>query len=137
MIGFEQDASKLLADISALPERLRVRFMAASKVTAERLEREMQARLRRQLGPGATGRSVESISHREAYDHNGYVVLTDRNPFANLPLWLEKGTKPGKRKNRARTQPRPFWWASIELEAPGHERLIRETWDSLAAEVNQ
>ncbi len=135
-ISIDMDASGLLRDIAALPERMRVRFMQASRETAEALEREMRARLQRQLSPSATGATVASIVHRQAYDGNGYVVLTERNPYPNLPLWLEKGTQPGKRKNFARTQRRPFFYASIALEAPGHERRIKDAWNSLASELN-
>ncbi len=131
------DAAALLQDITRLPERMRVRFLRESQTTAEQLEREMRARLARQLSPAATGASVESIKHRLAYDGNGYVVLTERNPYPNLPLWLEKGTKPGKRKNFARTQPRPFFYASILLEAPGHQRRIRDAWNDLSSEINR
>lgn len=135
-ISIDMDASGLLRDIAALPERMRVRFMRASQQTAQALEREMKARLQRQLSPAATGATVASIEHREAYDGNGYVVLTERNPYPNLPLWLEKGTQPGKRRNFARTKARPFFYASIELEAPGHERRIINAWNSLASELN-
>lgn len=135
-ISIDMDASGLLRDIAALPERMRVVFMRASQDTAQALEREMKARLQRQLSPSATGATVESITHRIAHDGNGYVVLTERNPYPNLPLWLEKGTQPGKRRNFARTQRRPFFYASIELEAPGHRRRIIDAWNSLASELN-
>lgn len=136
-ITIDMDSTALLRDIAALPERMRVRFMRASQTTAQALEREMKARLQRQLSPSATGATVASITHRVAYDGNGYVVLTERNPYPNLPLWLEKGTSPGKRRNFARTQRRPFFYASIELEAPGHERRIRDAWNDLASELNR
>jgi hypothetical protein len=131
------DAAALLQDITRLPDRMRVRFLRESRTTAERLEREMQSRLQRQLSPSATGQTVQSITHRLAHDGNGYVVLTERNPFPNLPLWLEKGTQPGKRKNFARTQRRPFFYASIELEAPGHERRIADAWNDLSMELGR
>lgn len=133
----QADNSALLRDINALPERMRARFMRASQQTAQALEREMKARLQRQLSPAATGTTVASITHRVAHDGNGYVVLTERQQFPNLPLWLEKGTQPGKRRNFARTQRRPFFYASVELEAPGHERRIKDAWNDLAAELNQ
>lgn len=136
-ISITIDTEPLLRDIAALPERMRVRFMQASRETAEALEREMKARLQRQLSPSATGATVDSITSRQAYDGNGYVVLTERNPYPNLPLWLEKGTQPGKRKNFARTQRRPFFYASIELEAPGHRRRIVDAWNDLAGELNR
>ncbi len=135
-ISMDMDISGLLRDINALPEQMRVRFMRASQTTAITLEREMKARLQRQLSPTATGTTVASITHRVAHDGNGYVVLTERQQFPNLPLWLEKGTQPGRRKNFARTQRRPFFYASVELEAPGHERRIVDAWNSLASELN-
>ncbi len=135
-IMMDMDASGLLRDIARLPERMRARFMQASRETAEALEREMKARLERLLSPAATGATVESIQHRIAHDGNGYVVLTERNPYPNLPLWLEKGTQPGKRRNFAHTPRRPFFYASVELEAPGHVRRIKDAWNSLASELN-
>lgn len=135
-ISMDMDASGLLRDLAILPERMRARFMQASRETAEALEREMKARLQRQLSPSSTGTTVASITHRIAHDGNGYVVLTERQQFPNLPLWLEKGTQPGKRRNFARTQRRPFFYASVELEAPGHERRIISAWNELASELN-
>lgn len=133
----EQDSTALLRDINVLPERMRVRFMRESQTTAQMLEREMRGRLQRQLSPAATGTSVAAITHRVAHDGNGYVVLTERNPYPNLMLWLEKGTQPGKRRNFARTPSFPYFYVSIELEAPGHERRIIGAWNDLAGELNQ
>lgn len=129
------DATGLLRDIAALPERMRARFMRESQDTAQMLERNMRARLQRQLSPDATGTSVQAIQHRVAHDGNGYVVLTERQQYPNLMLWLEKGTKPGRRRNFARTQPRPYFYVEVELAAPSHERRIIGAWNDLSGEL--
>lgn len=160
-VSVQADPSALLRDINALPERMRVRFMRESKQTAVVLEGAMKARLQRQLSSNATGQTVAGIYHKVAYDGNGYVVLTSdarsdagqvtrgRSGFGkariapsyfqekHVALWLEKGTRPGRRLNYARTQRRPFFYASVELEAPGHERRIKDAWNDLAAELNR
>lgn len=123
-LALELDLAPLTQAITKMPDILRELVMEASRITAENIVREAKGRLARQLGPGATGATVAGIEAKVAYDGNGYVVLADRDPFPQLPLWIERGTKPGKRRNFARTIPRPFFYPSIELEAGSHERRI-------------
>jgi hypothetical protein len=98
---------------------------AAAQVSADRIQNEAQARLRRQLSSKATGKTVASIVTRPAFDGNGIIVIAERDPYPELPLWLEKGTKPGGRPNKARTYPRPFFYVSAELEEGPHFRRIQ------------
>lgn len=134
-LEIDLDLTPLQQAISAMPEALRERVMDASKTTAENIVREAKGRLQRQLGPDATSATVAGITSQPAFDGNGYVVLADRDSFPNLPLWIEKGTKPGKRRNFARTRPRPFYYASIELEAGSHERRVIQAMQEAAQVV--
>lgn len=131
------DWAPLEQAITRMPEHLRVRVLYACKVTADAVVREMHARLSRQLSSEATGKTVAGIHVVKAYDGNGYVILSDRGDeqIANLPLWLEKGTRPGKRRNRARTRPRPFFYASIALEAGAHERRLIDAMREAATDA--
>jgi hypothetical protein len=97
---------------------------AASKETADRIVVEAQARLRRQLGPGASGQTEANIAARPAFDRNGFIVISEREPLPNLPLWLEKGTKKGKGMHA--NYARPYFYVSAELEAGAHYRRIGE-----------
>lgn len=97
----------------------------ASQISAESVEREAVARLRRQVGAGSTGQTEAGIESRPAYDGNGYVVVASRDWMPNLPIWIEKGTK--KRKPRSSTQAaRPFFYVSAELEKGAHFRRMGE-----------
>ncbi len=49
---------------------------------------EAQGRLARQLGPGATAKSVAGITSQPARYGGGSVVLATRDPLPALPLWL-------------------------------------------------
>lgn len=94
----------------------------AAHETADAIVREAKGRLQRQLGPHATGQTVAGITDRPAYDGNGYIVISEREPFPNLPLWLEKGTKKGKGTHA--NYARPYFYISAEIEAGAHYRRI-------------
>lgn len=131
----ELDATALSQAITAMPAALQKRVLEACKTTADRIVRDGQARLRRQLSSSATGQTVAGIHAQLAYDGNGYVVISDNPRMLNLPLWLEKGTKPGQRRNFARTAPRPYYYTSIEAEAGAHERRIVDAMEQSASDV--
>lgn len=129
------DTTALEQAITAMPAVLQTHVLTACRETAERVVREAKARLQRQLGPFATGETVANISVIPAYDGNGYVVLSDNPRMPNLPLWLEKGTRAGKRRNMATIRARPFFYASLALEAGGHERRILDAMQESAEAV--
>lgn len=129
------DIAPALRAIEALGPAVERRVLDACEATAAAIAREAKSRLARQLGPHATGQTVEGITYRRSREGVGFVVLADNERQPNLPLWLEKGTKPGKRRNFARTAPRPFFYASVELEAPGHERRLAEALGGAAHDV--
>lgn len=133
-LTLELDTTGATRALDALDRLLEVRLNEACRVTAQNVAREAQGRLARQLGPDATGETVRGIVAQPAKDGRGWVVLSDNARMPNLPLWLEKGTQPGKRKNYARTQPRPFFYTSLELEAPSHERRVTDAMRDSADE---
>ena len=147
--------------IDEMPTRLGARLLTACRETALELQREMKGRLARQLSPDATGATVAGILAELSYDKHAYVVRTEdalseqervgrrihwethagvdarrmNATFRQVPhvgLYLEKGTKPGKRKNFARTAPRPFFYASVAVEAPSYERRVTAAIDDTA-----
>ena len=122
----EMDASGVLDALTALGPAAQDRVNDASAETAAAVVQEAQSRLRRQLGPQATGQTVASIAAQPARSGNGSVVFSSgRDPFPNLPLWIEKGTRRGKPGSS--TQPaRPFFYVSVELERGAHYRRLSE-----------
>lgn len=105
----------------------------ASRESAAAIAREMKARLERQLGPNATGKTVAAIANRPAFDGNGSIVIVEREPFPNLPLWIEKGTKKGDPGSHTAAA-RPFFYASLAIEANAHQQRIVEALRQAIAE---
>jgi hypothetical protein len=106
---------------------------SASRESAESMETEAVSRLRRQLGPNATGETEAGIESRPAYDGNGYVVVASNDRMPNLPLWKEKGTQKGDLGSH--TEPAtPFFYISAELEKGPHFRRLE---DALQDAINQ
>lgn len=144
-ITADMDDSALRAALAALGPSAQELVNAASHVTATAIEREATMRLRRQLGPHATGATEAGITSRPADNGNGYVVLsarahdafslhrssrngrtwTQKVTVSNVPRWIDKGTKRGK--PRSHTEPaRPFFFISAQLEEGAHARRIAE-----------
>lgn len=149
----EWDTEAFEKALAGMPAALDARLLSACRETGLALQREMRARLRRQLSANASGETVGGIIAELSFDKHAYIVRTSdvkseaeregeriafeqkliRDPRRlaatfrkekHVGLYLEKGTKPGKRSNRARTAPRPFFYASVALEAPAHERRV-------------
>lgn len=123
--GFEaeMDTAEVVAAFNTLGDFAQPYINAASRDSAQSIEREAESRLRRQLGPNATGETEAGISSKPANDGNGYVVLSSNQRMPALPLWIEKGTRRGKPGSS--TQPaRPFFYVSAELERGSHFRRV-------------
>src|SRR5579862_8573633 len=119
------DDSGLRAALAALPAALQDAVNAVAEETANAIVQEARARLQRQLGPNATGATVAGITARRAFDGNGFVVVAEREPMPNLPLWIEKGTKRGGKGSH--TEPaRPFFYASVLIETGAHQRRVAD-----------
>lgn len=125
LFGVEVDVADVLKAFDQAGPVMERHLKGAAKVTADHIAREAQARLQRQLGPGATGKTVAGI--RVVEDERGYLVIAQRNPFPNLPLWLDKGT--------VRMSARPFFDSSAQLEQGPHLRRLHEAAQAAIAEV--
>jgi hypothetical protein len=135
LFSIELDTTAADAALASLPDALHALTMEACRLTAEAIVAEAQGRLKRQLSPAYTGDVEAGITTRVSYDGDGYVVLSDDERLPNLPLYLEKGTRPGQRKNFARTPAFPFFYASIELEVNAHERRITDAMQQAASQT--
>lgn len=135
LFQIDVDTSAAADAFRQLPEAVRRHTLEACRHTALSIVREAKARLSRQLGPNATGKTVAGIDATPARNGDGYLLLVDREPLANLPLWLEKGTAPGKRRNFARTPARPYFYSSIALEVGRHERRMDDALREAAADT--
>ena len=123
-ITFALDRNAVDAAIAELGDVITPFILDADNETADAIIAEARARLRRQLGPDATGQTEASIVKRPAYDGNGIIVTVERDPFPSLPWWLEKGTRRG-RGNHPNVA-RPFFYTSALLEQGNHQRRISE-----------
>lgn len=128
----EVDADDMIAAVSRIGnERAELAVDRAALATSEAIVREARSRLQRQLGPNATGKTVAGIEIDRA-DRGGFIVGSSRQPFPNLPLWLERGTKKGTRVTRGRARSggnmkaRPYFYESAELEEQPHLRRVAE-----------
>lgn len=145
LLTIDVDTAPLERALRDLPEALQRRVNDASEQTAHAIVAEMKARLARALkGTSVSTKSrpdkgqnltLQGITTKPAYDGNGWVVLSDRDPFPNDPLWIEKGTRVGRRHNFARTAAEPYFYVSIELEMGGHERRLEQAMHDAAAET--
>lgn len=157
-LTIDAELASLFAAFDRVPATLEPRLLDVARVTANAMASEARERLQRQLGPNATGAMVNSIKVLEDYTGNGFVVLTDLQPEQAislhtmkrsgrmhtqqvsvnlLPVWLEKGTKPGTRKDGSRTHPnvaRPYFYVSILLQQGTHERRMLTAMRDAAAE---
>jgi hypothetical protein len=139
------ESASLLAAFDRLPDTILKYTKPASKVSADSLQREMRRRVKRR-----SGSTAEGIEVTELKDGSGYLVQatnkrlrTNVSPAVasavaegrmpamqmsakNVPLYLEAGTR-----NMAA---RPFFYDSIRLEYPAHERRIDDAVARGAAE---
>lgn len=145
LLTINADLTTLERAFSSLSTVLQARVNEACQATAEAVVVEAKARLGRQikgtsiatkartdLGQNLT---VEGIHAQPAYNGNGWVVLSDREPFGNVPLWLERGTRVGERHNFARTPPESYFYPSLTLQVGPHEQRLIEAMQAAANET--
>lgn len=125
--GFEavMEEAEMVAALNALGDFAQPYINDASGESAKSMENEAVARLRRQLGPNATGETEAGIWSRPAFDGNGYIVESGNDRMPNLPLWIEKGTRKGRPGSHTHA-PRNFFFVSADLEKGSHFRRIGE-----------
>lgn len=125
LMSIDVDTAPLERAFDQLVEATRRRTLDACRTTAERIVRDAKMRLLR-AGHYRSGETYASIEAVPAYDGNGYAVLSDNEDIPNLPLWIEKGTRAGKRQNHARIPASPYFYPAIETEVGPHEQRILE-----------
>ena len=128
------DADALLLALARLGDAAQPFVDAAVLVTANNIDREASARLRRQLSSASTGVTEAGITVTKAEVGGGLVVGASRQQFPNLPLWIEKGTKKGTRKGNSGggMAARPFFYSSAMLEeGPHFARVARAIQDAI------
>lgn len=145
LLTIEADLAPLARAFSSLSTQLQARVNQACQETAEAVVAEAKSRLGRQLKGTSvatktrsdlgSNMTVEGIHAQPAYDGNGWVVLSDRDPFPNVPLWLEKGTRVGKRHNFARTPPESYFYPALILQVAPHEQRVLEAMQAAANET--
>lgn len=117
------DTSALVAALTALGDFAQPYVNEASHVSAESIVREGRSRLAGKLSGQSTGQTVAGIQARQAFDGNGWVVLSDNDRMPNLPLWLEKGTR--RHKAGGHSQPAlAYFYSAVQLEEGPHLRRI-------------
>jgi len=119
----EVDTSALLTALDRLGDRAEALVKAAAKVTAERIEREAERRIRRR-----TGETAKHVRVEETYDGKGYVVLTNNPGIRNhVDVYLEFGTE--------HMQASPFLFTSARLEEGAHLRRVEQALKDAIEEV--
>lgn len=109
----------LTTALARLGDAADARLMALAKTTADEFQAEVQSRLRRQLSGGGTGLTVSAITTGKT--EGGYRVTSGEmgGRPANLPIWLEYGTK--------HMAPKPAWDATRLLMAGTYLRRVEDT----------
>jgi hypothetical protein len=121
LLEIDADARELLAALDRLGDRAEQYCLEAARETGKAVAREAESRLRRQLGPLATGKTADAIAVKDAPKPLGGVwVLVEPQPMrpANLPLWLEVGTW--------KMNERPHLFVSARLEETAHRRRLED-----------
>lgn len=133
-VSVQVDVAGLLAAWSRVADAAGARCLEAAYESAVAIQREASNRLSRQLGAYSTGKTLAGLQVEPMDGRRGYRVTATREPFPNLPLWIEKGTKKGKPGSH--TQPaRPFLEVSARLEEGAHLRRIIDAVQSAIDET--
>ena len=114
------DTAPLIAALNAIPDAIRAHLNANAKVTADNIQREAQARIRR-----ATGATGDAITVEETRNGDGYVVFVGNNR-THIGRFLEFGTR--------YMAAQPYLFVSARLEEGSHDRRAREAVQDAIAE---
>lgn len=107
------DNAELYAAFDLLGAQLDACLKPAAFVTAQAVQREARARVRR-----ATGKTAAAITIEETRDGTGYVVFVNQPDNPGLAGWIEFGT--------IKMTARGFLFTSARLEENGHLRRVAE-----------
>ncbi len=125
-LTIELDADDVIAALNALGDTAQPFVTAACRETADAVANEAAARLSRQLAGTSTpsksrpdrGGGLTLAGIQVKTSGQSFLVVSDREPFPNLPLWLEKGTK--------HMAARPYFYNAAILEEGPHYRRIED-----------
>lgn len=120
LVTIDVDADGLLRLFNRLPATFRSsrRIQNVVRGTGNRVAAEAKRRLHSQLGPNATGATVEGIQVEDAHDGDGVVVVSRRQPSPFIGRLLDKGT--------ANMAPREHFDQAAQLEEGSHLRRMAE-----------
>lgn len=119
------DDKAVMAALTTLGDSAQPYINEASRESATSMAREAASRLRRQLGPAATGETESGIKAAPAENGNGYIVVSTNRRMPNLPLWIEKGTEKGDPGSHTQAA-RPYFYVSAQLERGSHFRRLQD-----------
>lgn len=122
-LTIDVDTSSLLAALDRLGVVAEKHIREAALETAGRVASEARARVARATGVTAGAITIDEEKTRPGF--RVFVAPTQR--AANLPIWLEFGTK--------RMTARPFLFSSARLEEGAHERRVAAALQDAIDEV--
>jgi len=111
LLTIDVDNTTLFAAFDLLGHELDAFLKPAAFVTAQAIQREARARVRR-----ATGATSNAITIEPTHDGTGYVVFVNQPDSPGLAGWIEFGT--------IKMTGRGFLFTSARLEESGHLRRV-------------
>jgi len=113
LMTIDVDTRELFAAMDAMPDVIMAALKGNSKVTADNIKREQQARIKR-----ATGATGDAITVEETHNGDGYVVFVGNNR-THIGRFLAFGTKFMTGDD--------FFFAAARLEEGSHDRRALES----------
>jgi hypothetical protein len=101
----------------SLKAEIKAFVKAASRISADHIAHEAEARLARQLSGTSSGATLAGITVQSDRTGWGWVVLSSNPRTAMLPRWLEAGTRHMKARS--------YFNSSALLEEAAHDARIR------------
>jgi hypothetical protein len=123
-VSITVDPNALAESMLTLSQALKPFIKVASRISADNIAREAQARLARQLSGHSTGETLAGIKVKSDRTGWGWIVDAGNATQPMLDRWIESGTKQGKPGSHS-SPPRPFFWASAQLEEQAHLGRVR------------
>src|SRR6266700_2374740 len=118
---FDLDTSALVKALDRIPDAILVKTRAASRISAEHIQREIRAWLERMTH--GTGQTADHITVEDSHSGHGAVIFANakrsdgRGTRLHVPRWLEYGT--------TRLAARPFFFLFVHMEEAAHAQRIR------------
>jgi len=113
LMAIEFDTRGFLDLLARVPKSIEARFNKEGRITADRVAAEARRRVAIATGLTHAGIDVEPLEKG-----SGWAVVSARNPFPNVPIWLESGT--------VHMEAQPYFDVSVRLEEGPHFRRLAE-----------